>query len=214
MPFNCMHRKNLILNVILNIKDMNNTKHIIGICGKRRSGKDVAANHLADRYQFVNCKISQKLKQVCQILFGFSDDEIETTKDDVCEEWNITPRRAMQFIGTEMMQFELQKLLPGMQRNFWIKSMLESNFGKHERIVISDLRFVHEVEEIKRHIANTDTIFTVIRIDRPIDRQSLHGADAHISERESNDIDVDVEVKNDGSLEDLLRKIDKLPVLL
>jgi len=189
------------------IKDMS-TKHIIGICGKRRSGKDVVANHLVDHYQFVNCKISKKLKQVCQILFGFSDEEIETTKDDYSERWKISPRHAMQFLGTEIMQFEIQKLLPDIQRNFWIKSMMESNYGKHERIVISDLRFVHEVEEIKRHIAGTKTLFTVIRIDRPMQWIVL-GTDAHISENESDRITTDVDINNEGSLDELLLKIDQ-----
>lgn len=191
------------------------TKHIIGICGRRRSGKDVIAEHLVNKYDFVNCKIADKLKKVCQLLFNFTDDEIEVTKDETNEKWQISPRQAMQFIGTEVMQFEIQKLLPGIRRNFWIKTMLENHYGHHERIVISDLRFLHEVEAIKRCIIDTDTKLTIIRVIRPSKNShhfptNHHTTDQHISEQECDHIEVDHNVDNNGSMESLLEKIDCL----
>jgi dephospho-CoA kinase len=193
------------------------TKHIIGICGKRRAGKDAVAEHLVANYCFVNCKIAAKLKDVCQLLFNFTDEEIEVTKDETNCKWHISPRQAMQFIGTELMQYEIQKLLPGIQRTFWIKSMLESNYGHHERIVISDLRFLHEVETISKYIAESNTKFTIIRIHRqhPASSFSFNATDDHISEQECNDISADIVVDNDGAMCDLLNKIDKAmrPVL-
>ncbi len=186
------------------------TKHIIGICGKRRSGKDAIAEHLVTNYNFVNCKIAEKLKTVCQLLFNFTDEEIEVTKDATHSKWQISPRQAMQFIGTEVMQYEIQKLLPGIQRSFWINSMLESNYGHHERIVISDLRFLHEVEAIKQYIAGSDTKFTIIRICRPLSATFVSNEiDKHISEQECDRIAPDFIIENDGSLRDLITKIDQ-----
>jgi len=189
------------------------TKHIIGICGRRRSGKDVAATHLVEDYDFVNCKIAEKLKKVCQLLFNFTEEEVELTKDETNSRWKISPRQAMQFIGTEVMQFEIQHLLPEVRRTFWIKSMLESNYGTHERIVISDLRFVHEVEAIRQCIADGNAKLTIIRINRPPPSISAsHSTDDHISERECDQIVADHIIDNVGSIENLLRKIDSVMV--
>lgn len=189
------------------------TKHIIGICGKRRSGKDVVASHLVSKYSFVNCKIAEKLKKMCQLLFNFTDEDLELTKDEINSQWQISPRQAMQFVGTEVMQFEIQNLLPGIKRNFWIKTMLDSNFGSHERIVISDLRFLHEVEAIKQCIAdnNSNTKLTIIRLNRC--RTHVHAAshtDDHVSEQECDLIEADHIIDNAGCIDSLLIKIDKL----
>jgi dephospho-CoA kinase len=190
------------------------TKHIIGICGKKRSGKDTIAEHLVSNYDFVNCKIAEKLKSVCQLLFNFTEEEIELSKDEMHSKWQMSPRQAMQFIGTEVMQYEIQKLLPEIQRNFWIRSMLESKYGQHERIVISDLRFLHEVEAIKQCIAASDTTFTIIRVQRSAPGNLGISTDAHVSELECTQIAADHVIENDGSVSDLLNKIDQATTFL
>lgn len=132
----------------------NNNKlpRLIGICGKKRSGKDVIANYLCNIHQYTNKKISTDLKIIVKLIFGFSDSQIESNDKDIIDKyWEVTPRHIMQFIGTEVMQYQIQSILPNIGRNFWIQSFIKKNLlYDNQFVVISDLRFIHEYEELKK----------------------------------------------------------------
>jgi hypothetical protein len=174
---------------------------IIAICGSKRSGKDTLAGIISNEFGFEHVKIAQKLKAMCQILFNFSNDQIETDlKDEVDPKWNISPRRAMQFMGTEVMQYKIQDLLgKRVGREFWIDSLLESFEKENHKYVISDLRFIHEYTRIKE---KRGFIIKVIDND-------LVNEDDHISEQEYLEIKSDVIIDNTGrpDLESLRRQI-------
>ena len=172
-------------------------KKIIAICGSKRAGKDTLANIISNdlNVDFEHVKISQKLKTMCQTLFNFSDEQIETDlKEDIDPKWNITPRKAMQFMGTEIMQYKIQDLLgPGIGREFWINSLLESFDRQSRNYVISDLRFHHEYRRI-RQIGGI-----IVKI---VDNDIVN-IDNHISENEFQQFDVDFIVDNTGRKGDL-----------
>ena len=172
---------------------------IIGICGRRRCGKDTIANFLNKDYGYDNKKISTDLKRVIQILFGFSDAQVESdAKDIIDERWGLTPRKAMQFFGTEVMQYKIQEILPGIDNKFWIKSFIKQ-YNDERPIVISDLRFLHEFEELKK--IKSANVF-VIRVEREIENM-----DQHISENDYLNIPTNTIIDNNGSLDDLYEKI-------
>ncbi len=184
------------------------TRHIVGICGKRRSGKDIVADHLCQHYGYTKYKIADKLKSMCKLLFGFTDEELEITKDEACERWdNVTPRRVMQFMGTEIMQHQLQHLFPKVGRKFWIRSVI--NDFDHERIAISDLRFLHELEELKRLEQDAADVKVIVLKIRRNPAEARSDADLHESETECSKIQPDVVIDNDGDLEELLAKVDE-----
>ncbi len=172
---------------------------IIAICGHKRSGKDTIANYLV-KYGYKNIKIADQLKTITKQLFNFTNDQVELDiKEHIDERWGISPRQAMQFIGTEIMQYEIQKLLPNIGRRFWIKSFIEKDIeNNNDRIVISDMRFLHEYEELKKY-----NIF-VIMVTRP----DYCNKSNHISETDYLNIPADLVITNDGTVEDLLIKID------
>jgi hypothetical protein len=175
----------------------------IGICGKKRSGKDVVADYLVANYAFEKKKIADDLKTVIKLLFNFTSQQLEDdTKDHIDARWNITPRTAMQFIGTDIMQFEIQKIMPHIGRNFWIDSFLKK-IANTERLVISDIRFKHEYEAIK----HASTKFIMIRLERP---DHNNQQDQHSSETEFTEIPADITIKNDGTIEDLTSQISRL----
>jgi len=168
------------------------TPSFIAICGSKRSGKDTVANIISELYGHKNFKIATKLKDVCRILFGFSEDQVESDSKDVIDpEWDITPRQAMQYIGTEIMQYKIQELL-GYQigRELWIRSFIKT-ISKEPLVVVSDLRFMHEYKHIKKmdgliiRIINSD-------IDNDIDKEN----NSHISEREFQSIPADITIDN------------------
>lgn len=180
---------------------------VIALCGKKRSGKDTIANFLSAEYNYVNKKISQDLKQVIQILFGFTDDQIESDAKDILDEkWGITPRKTMQFFGTEIMQEKIQELLPEIGKRFWIESFIKKNISHNNNklIVISDLRFLHEYEELKKY-----NVF-IIKIYRNHLHENINEQTReHISETEFLNIPSDLCIINNGTIEELYDKIKK-----
>lgn len=178
---------------------------IIGICGLKRSGKDTIAKYICDRYGYTHVKISQDLKHVMQIMFGFTRDQLELDEKEITDpRWGISPRAAMQFFGTEVMQYQVQQILPDIGRKFWIKSFIQKHLSESSyqppRLVISDLRFLHEYEELKKHGIY---VIRIEKIDSPKSQTS------HISEEEYLSIPVDLIIKNTGSLTDLYEFLDK-----
>lgn len=165
---------------------------VIAVCGAKRSGKDTIASIIANEYGYEHVKISQKLKDTCKILFNFTDDQMELdTKEFVDPVWGVSPRQCMQFIGTEVMQYKLQELLPNQGRSFWIQSLIRS-FNDGKKYVISDLRFRHEYDEIKKL---GGMVIKVNRIYLPPNIPPLE--DQHVSEQEFKALKADYEVKND-----------------
>lgn len=172
---------------------------VIAICGLKRSGKDVIADHLVRKYSYEKIKIAEPLKIVVAQLFNFTQDQVGETdqKDEIDPRWGITPRHALQFFGTEVMQYKIQDLLPNIERKFWI-NLLISKMQPEKKYVISDMRFKHEYEELKKHDLLVIKVF----------RNNLNSTDTHISESEYLEIPADIIIQNDEDIESLLIKID------
>lgn len=167
---------------------------LILICGKKRSGKDTIADYLHEQFGYKNMKISAPIKSICKLLFGFSDDQMESDdKEKADPNWNISPRQAFQFIGTDMMQYKIQELLPNIGKLFWIKSFIDRIKNMTLPVVVSDVRFLHEYEELKK-VSNV----IVIRVERDTSYD-----DSHISEREYLEIPYDILIKNNSTISDL-----------
>jgi hypothetical protein len=173
---------------------------VIAICGYKRAGKDTIADFLVDRYGYRKLKIAEGLKTMVKSLFDFADEQLETdAKDIIDNRWNITPRCAMQFFGTDIMQHEIQKIMPEIGRNFWIKKITSTLYSSpmHDKFVISDMRFIHEYEAIKEFQPY------IIRVVNP----NIKCEDDHCSETEYTCIPYNLEIVNDDSLEALYKKI-------
>lgn len=182
------------------------TKTIIGVCGFKRSGKDTIADYIVSHYGFTKLRFADPLKQMCKHLFDFIDDQLESDlKEAVDERWGCTPRKAMQFLGTEIMQYKINELLPGIDRGFWVKKMINTiNHTPSDNIIISDLRFLHEYYALKEEYKND---FKVIKIYKD------HGSrfdDSHASEVEWRSIPHEHHVNNDSSIADLYTSVDTI----
>lgn len=169
---------------------------IIALCGFKGCGKDFVANYIHDTCSFEHLKISTKLKDATRLLFDITDDQIEGNKKECIDErWNITPRQMMQFMGTEMFQFKIQELIPECDRNFWIKSFANAvKANKNKNIVVSDMRFSHEYEYIKKHLRTHELI--VIRINNNSKKNIYDAEDIHVSETEYRQIPIDFQLTN------------------
>lgn len=181
------------------------TFNIIALCGYKSSGKDFVANYITKKYNYRHEKISKKLKNTIQMLFDLTDDQIEgTQKEMIDEKWGVSPRKLMQFIGTDVFQYKLPEILPDCNRTFWIKSMCnEIKEKKCENIVISDLRFVHEYEYFKEHMVNYNIVIVEIVNNK------IFKNDTHISESEFDMIPKDYVVNNELN-DNICKEIDAI----
>ena len=184
---------------------------IIAVCGYKRSGKDTIAKYLNKKYNYKHLKITYKLKECLKLLFDLRDHELETDKKDkINKKWNVTPRKLMQFIGTEIFQYKIQEILPDIDKKFWIKTFLTDSLVNNLRnkkdfhIVISDIRFIHEYEELKK-LNIPISVIKVTKDNIMIDSNE----ELHISEREFIKIPYDKEILNNSTFDDMYKKIDE-----
>jgi hypothetical protein len=190
--------------------------NIIAICGAKRSGKDVLAKYLVATRGFKKLSFAEPLKKAVKELFNFNDiqvgiDEenaVGNEKDIIDERWGISPRKALQFFGTEIMQHAIDELVPNTNRGFLADILLSRISGNScDSYVISDMRFLHEYNKLKSSAkAREVRSLIVVKISRPsinIAEGAGGSRDTHISENEYIDIPYDVEIINDGAISDL-----------
>lgn len=173
---------------------------IIAIIGAKRCGKDTLANYISEKYGYDKIKLADPLKKTVQALFNFTDEQIEEDAKDIIDpNWNITPRKTLQFFGTEIMQYKIQELLPNIDRNFIVKSLI-NKLDPNKNYIISDMRFYHEYQEIIK--LNP----LIIKITRP----NLLATDLHPSEIEYRSIPHNIHIINDKDMSALINKFDTI----
>lgn len=190
---------------------------VIGIIGKKRSGKDTLAEHLIDSYNFERYSFADPIKDACRHLFGFTDEQLYgDLKDQIDYNWNVSPRVVLQVMGTEIFQYDIQERIPELKaigRAHWVKLfemwyndrlILENEINNFVddgtfHVVIPDVRFQHEIDGIRRVGGK------VLKVIRP----GLVFEDTHPSEIEQDAItDIDYTLVNDSDIPTLYTKLD------
>ena len=86
---------------------------IIGIIGKKGSGKDTIADYLVKNHGFIKFAFADKVKEVCKAMFNMTDkDFTENNKEVIKPDWNISPRQALQLFGTDICRKVLPEKIP------------------------------------------------------------------------------------------------------
>ena len=212
---------NLDINNIINSTDVQNTLNnlnnndkliskaiIIGITGRKRSGKDTIGNYLVKKYNFKRIAFADSLKQFCKLMFGLSDDQVhnDILKEQTDTYWNYSPREILQIVGTELLRDSLSTSLQNISKNIWINSVeiqiMNNIKNGHDKCIITDVRFPNELDFIRN---NNGRIWKVIRpsIMNENQKYSYHASEVSIDQFVSDHIFI-----NDGTIQDLLYKLD------
>ena len=172
---------------------------LIGLLAKKHRGKDTFADRCCDLYDFKKKTFAGPLKEVCRILFMFNDTQLYGEEKEIVDDrWNISPRKAFQFIGTDLVRNQMWGLIDGIENNFWLKRM-EMECKGEGNVVFSDVRFQNEVDFIHKLGG------IVIKIERDVEGEE----DLHESELAIDNIkNFDMLCKNDGTLDEYFKKID------
>jgi adenylate kinase family enzyme len=189
---------------------------IIGLCGYKGSGKDTIADYLVDKNNFVKVAFADFIRNALKELFNWTDEAFSPeNKEQVDEYWGVTPRKMCQEMGTEFLRIHckdfisLDFTLPNgenYQGTFHIKRINQDikklfNENYEQNIIFSDIRFQDELDYIKKLGG------IIIRVNRPDKQQNEFSG--HISELNiSNLNNVDIELINDTTINDLYKKID------
>jgi len=182
---------------------------IVVLVGKKQSGKSTVAKHLCEKYGFVELAFADSLKVVVNELFGFKlgRDSTSEYKETVDGYWEFSPRKALQYVG-DMFQEGMEGLVPGIGRGIWAeivcRKIIELLRAGKDKIVISDLRFPHELDFLREKFSCIRAI-KIIRSDNEIE-----GKDLHRSEIEMEQINAGVIIENNGTIEELFENVDSV----
>lgn len=177
---------------------------IIGILGRRNVGKDTVSDYICNKYNYTKLTLAEPLKEICKILFNFSDEQLYGNKKEVIDEyWKITPRRIFQYFGTDILRKDVSKIIPDINEDFWInmiiKKIKDSDIKYH---VISDVRFQNEIDKIRENNG------IIIKIERNISVK--YNTDNHESENNIDFLIGDYLLVNNGTFKELYNMIDNI----
>jgi hypothetical protein len=160
--------------------------YVIGITGKKQTGKSTFANAIVSlhantgRYAFV-----KPLKEVCHTLFGGTESNwYGDFKTQILEAWEgklpfqATPRKIMQFVGTEMFRHTLNN-------DFWLhvaRRYIDAMYKEEgfDLLVVDDVRFDNEAAFLCTEFPDS----VIVKLQRnDLKFTSTHDNDQHVSEK-------------------------------
>ena len=206
---------------------------IVGVAGFIGSGKDTIADYLITFKGFRRMSYAEPLKDAVASIFGWDRELLEgTTKysrewRDTVDNWwaerldikHLTPRWVLQQWGTEVGRRAFHD-------DIWIASVENKLRSIKDDIVISDCRFPNELKSVKRAggitirvmrgpnpywydsaVALNKGYYTTGYVEA---RKVLDDSGIHASEYSSVGLDYDYIIENNGSIDELHRKVDSI----
>lgn len=167
---------------------------IIIISGKARSGKDKVSSFIRD-------ELKNNERKVINLQFAYYIKNYAMNVSDWDGQDETKPRKLLQHLGTDIIRKQIDE-------DFFIRRMIDdiriySYF--YDVIVISDARFVKEIESIKSNFKDVISI-NVIRpnfVSELTDEEKKHATETGLDGFNQ----FDYEIVNDGTLEELHDKV-------
>jgi hypothetical protein len=161
---------------------------LIGLCGPAGAGKNTVADFLTECTQLA---FADPLYECVSTITGLPVSCLKDrdVKEAVIPRLGKSPRQLLQTLGTEWGRGTVHP-------EIWIRIAME-RAGRHENVVITDVRFDNEAQAI------VDAGGEVWRVTRPGWRCLADDAAAHQSEAGVSDHLIARTIDNSGSLDDL-----------
>jgi len=204
---------------------------VVGFAGQMRSGKNVAADYLAEQIGWSRYAFATGVKEIYCDAFGVDLEFIEKWKviPEPPPGFKMSCREGLQFIGDGF-----RKIVP----TIWVDKCFRTLTENNKPTVLSDVRYVNELEMIK---SAKDFGLTVLLWRPGMENDDPNGSEAQIRPfmewcrdtghegwicdwEDSGDAmqdcpksmkEIDVFLRNEGSISQLFEKIDKyiVPVI-
>ena len=172
---------------------------IIGLSGYAQVGKDTVAQILVEDYGYTRIGFADTIKKAAYVLdpiitldgmrLAYLVDRFGWDGAKQVPE----ARRILQVLGSDVGRDLIDP-------NLWVELTMHS-VHQNDKIVVSDVRFSNEAEEIKWKFGE---IWRVSRIDKS------SPVNVHRSETEMDSWDFDQYVSNNGTIEELKAEIEKI----
>jgi hypothetical protein len=184
---------------------------IIGFGYKAGVGKTTSAKYLRENYGFEILSFAAPLKDAVKEMFSWTDEHVYGSKKLIEDDfWGVTPGRAMQLFGTELMRQRFGQLMteqghwPESERdNFWLKAAEARMLTMGPNIVFDDVRFPNEADAIRRW----GGIIVKIHRDPIYDgRDPNHPSETSLDGYE----DWDWQIQNTGTVEELYEVLETI----
>lgn len=170
---------------------------LIGLTGSAFAGKDTVGAYLGKHHGFRAKAFADPLRSGLKAMFGLTDSDFLPANKELPIEWiGQSARELLQSLGTEWGRDRVA-------REIWVRHMarrVRPIVQAGGDVVLTDLRFLSEAELVHRCGG------LIWRIVRPDGRKTTHGK--HVSENEGRRIVADVDIENDGTLEQLYERVD------
>lgn len=139
-------------------------KSIILLNGPPGSGKDTIARILLEKYNGINLKYSQPIRNATCAMFGILDSELDFRKNQPIDiqKSNYRIRDFMISIGEDIIK-------PKLSKDWFAEQLLNSIQTTHSNqdlIIVSDLGFIRELEVVYLSLKDTYD-FELWKIYRP-----------------------------------------------
>lgn len=183
---------------------------VIGLCGRKRVGKDSIANHLADTYGFTQTSFAAPIKAGLVAMLKdysyvtpdiFERADLKEKPIPCLGDGTITPRHLMVTLGTEWGRDQVAN-------DLWTRGLLlrlpRLFMRGHRLVVVSDVRFRNEALALQNDGA------VLWHITRP----GFGSDNTHRSEQETLDDLCTEHIQNDGTLQDLRARVDNAVAML
>lgn len=200
--------------------------HLIGISGRKRSGKDTLAARLISHHGFTRVSFAEPMRAMLKAQNPIVDvREGESTWDVSYGEWQEFPGTPEPIHLTEVLgpedDWETAKELPEVRRlmqalgteagrailgeNVWVDAAARVVDSIPGPVVITDVRFPNEADFVERWPGSV-TYGLFVRVHRPgLPQNDLHPSETALDDRIAN-----VRVINDGTIADLHRAADAI----
>jgi len=199
---------------------------IIGLTGKKRSGKDTAGNYLVNRWGFQRFAFADKLKESAYginpliSVYGteyLADLAIQDMAIDSLEKgWLVRLKDLVDYLGWEKAK-EIEEVRRFLQEtgtkggrqvhgdNIWVDKFFKKDFDlDNQHIVVTDIRFDNEAETILTCDIQTDVLIW------ELEREQTQVIDKHVSEAGISRKYITHYIKNDGDVTDLYETIEHI----
>ena len=168
---------------------------IIGLAGRKGSGKTTAARALADHAATLVAPLNfaDPLKRMLRVFLTAEQTDGDQKEQPI--DWldGVTPRRLMQTLGTE---WGRDTVHPDFWIRLWERQAADLLSWPNAVVVVADVRFPNEVAAVRRLGGK------VIWIDR-----AVAAADQHVSERQLEATDCDGFLRNGSTVDSLAREV-------
>lgn len=182
---------------------------IVGVSGFARSGKDTVCDYAVDHFGYRKVGFSDPIREIAKTIFGFEDEDfVNERKEEINPVWNLSPRFALQKIGTEGSRNVFQD-------DIWIRC-IERKIAKlvekedQRKFIIRDLRYENEADFVRSQEGHFGLVLHVLRPSQERIRLSEHPTERGIEIQSAHDI----VLENTGTIEDMHKQVGHLLAMI